>query len=225
MSERFRTFDLANPGERETYFLLTGMVIPRPVAWISTLAPDGTANIAPFSFTTILSSDPPVVCFVSSGIKDSMRNAQETGDFVYNVGGEDLLEELNLTAADLHRHESEFAWVNLTPMASDVVKSPRLGEAPISMECKLVDVIPFGGGDGNLVAGEVVRIHIAERIITNDRVDPEKLRPICRLSGSNFATLGDIITLKRPNRQDLIDRGMQPAVSGVLDPESGDELK
>ena len=210
MSDAYRTFDLAAAEGRETYLLLTGMVIPRPVAWISTLAPDGTANIAPFSFTTILSSDPPVVCFVSSGVKDSMRNAQDTGDFVYNIGGEDLLEYLNLTAADLCRDESEFEWIKLTPRASDVVRSPRLGEAPISMECKLLEVIAFRGGDGNLVAGEVIRIHIAERIITNDRVDPEKLRPICRLSGSNYATLGEIVTLKRPNRQDLIDRGMQP---------------
>ena len=210
MSDAYRTFDLENPAEREIYFLLTGMVIPRPVAWISTLAPDGTANIAPFSFTTVLSSDPPIVCFVSSGVKDSMRNAQETGDFVYNVGGEELLDHLNLTAADLHRDESEFEWVNLTPRPSDVVKSPRLGEAPISMECRLLEVIPFGGGAGNLVAGEVVRIHIAERILTDDRVDPKKLRPICRLSGSNYATLGDIITLKRPTRQDLVDKGMQP---------------
>lgn len=210
MSGAYRTFDLENPTEREIYFLLTGMVIPRPVAWISTLAPDGTANIAPFSFTTVLSSDPPIVCFVSSGVKDSMRNAQETGDFVYNVGGEELLDHLNLTAADLHRDESEFEWVNLTPRPSDIVKSPRLGEAPISMECRLLEVIPFGGGAGNLVAGEVVRIHIAERILTDDRVDPKKLRPICRLSGSNYATLGDIITLKRPTRQDLVDKGMQP---------------
>lgn len=210
MSDEYRTFDLSAPEGRETYFLLTGMVIPRPVAWISTIAPDGTFNIAPFSFTTVLSSDPPIVCFVSSGIKDSMRNAQDTGDFVYNIGGLDLLEFLNMTAADLHRSESEFEWVNLTPRPSDLVKSPRLGEAPISMECRLLEVIPFGGGDGYLVAGEVVRVHIAERVITNDRVDPVKLRPICRLSGSNYATLGDIITLRRPNRQDLIDRGMQP---------------
>jgi len=153
MSDTYRTYDLLAPVGREIYFLLTGMVIPRPVAWISTLAPDGTANIAPFSFTTILSSDPPVVCFVSSGVKDSMQNAQETGDFVYNIGGEDLLEYLNLTSADLHRDESEFAWVKLTPRPSDIVKSPRLDEAPISMECKLLDVIPFGGGEGNLVAG------------------------------------------------------------------------
>lgn len=222
MSDRYRTFDLAHPGERETYFLLTGMIVPRPVAWISTLAPDGTANVAPFSFTTVLSTDPPIVCFVSSGIKDSLLNAQATGDFVYNIGGEDLLEAMNLTSADLDRSESEFEWVKLTPRLSDMVKSPRLGEAPISMECKLVDVIPFGGGDGNLVAGEVVRIHIAERVITNDRVDPEKLRPIGRLSGSNYATLGEIISLKRPNRQDLIERGMQPGVPG---PESENALE
>ncbi|MCA9860602.1 MAG: flavin reductase, partial [Thermomicrobiales bacterium] len=76
MTDRYRTFDLDAPEGREAYFLLTGIVVPRPIAWISTLAADGTANIAPFSFTTVLSSNPPVVCFVSSGVKDSMRNAQ-----------------------------------------------------------------------------------------------------------------------------------------------------
>jgi flavin reductase (DIM6/NTAB) family NADH-FMN oxidoreductase RutF len=208
MTDTYRTFDPTNASDRETYFQLTSIVIPRPIAWISTLAPDGAANIAPFSFTTVLSSDPPIVCFISSGVKDSMQNAQETGDFVYNIGGQDLLESLNLTAADLHRDESEFEWVRLTPVPSDVVKSPRLGEAPISMECNLLDIIRFG--EGHLVAGQVVRLHVAERIFTNDRVDPQKLDPICRLSGSNYATLGEIISIRRPNRQDLIDRGMQP---------------
>lgn len=212
MSEAYRTFDATtDPGERGLYFLLTSMIIPRPVAWVSTLAPDGTANVAPFSFTTVLSAEPPpVVCFVSSGVKDSMENARHQGDFVYNIGGEELLEQINLTSADLHRDESEFEWTRLTPIPSDIVKSPRIGEAPISMECRLVDIVPFGGGHGYLVAGEVVRMHVAERIFSGDRVDPNKLRPICRLSGSNYATLGEIISIKRPSRQDLIDRGLQP---------------
>lgn len=211
MTGPFRTFDTADAKEREIYFQMTAIVVPRPIAWISTLAPDGTPNIAPFSFTTILSSDPPpVVCFVSSGVKDSLQNARHQGDFVYNVGGEEMLEKLNQTSADLHRHESEFEWAKLTPLPSDIVKSPRSGEAAVSMECKLTEIIPFAGGAGNLVAGEVVRMHVAERIFTGDRIDPLKLRPICRLSGSNYATLGDILTVKRPTRQDLIDLGMQP---------------
>lgn len=208
MSEIFRTFDPAAASDRETYFQLTSMVIPRPIAWISTMAPDGTMNLAPFSFTTVLSSDPPIVCFISSGVKHSLENARETGDFVYNIGDLPLLKELNQTAADLYRDESEFDWVQLTAIPSEVVKSPRLGEAPISMECRFLDTISFG--EGTLVAGEVVRIHVAERVFTKDRIDPEKLNPICRLSGSNYATLGEIITIKRPNRQDLIDLGMQP---------------
>jgi flavin reductase (DIM6/NTAB) family NADH-FMN oxidoreductase RutF len=217
MTDGYRTFDPADARDRETYFQLTSIVIPRPIAWISTLAPDGTANIAPFSFTTVLSSHPPVVCFVSSGVKDSMLNAQHQGNFVYNIGGQEMLEKLNQTAADLHRDESEFEWVELTVLPSDLVSSPRLGEAAASLECRLLEVIPFGDGDGNLVAGEVIRVHVAERVFTNDRVDPKKLNPICRLSGSNYATLGEIITIKRPSRQDLIDQGMQPA--GVLSPE------
>lgn len=210
MTEAYRTFDVSDTEARALYFQLTAIVVPRPIAWISTVAPDGTPNIAPFSFTTVLSSDPPIVCFVSSGVKDSLQNAQASGDFVYNIGGEELLERINLTAANLHRHESEFEWAKLTPVPSDVVSSPRVGEAPISMECRLLDVIEFGGGDGYLVAGEVVRIHIAERVFTGDRVDPEKLRPICRLSGSNYARLGEIVSVKRPTRQNLIDRGLQP---------------
>jgi flavin reductase (DIM6/NTAB) family NADH-FMN oxidoreductase RutF len=210
VSDAYRSFDVADSESRALYFQLTAIVVPRPIAWISTLAPDGTPNIAPFSFTTVLSSDPPIVCFVSSGVKDSLENAQARGDFVYNIGGEDLLEQINLTAANLHRDESEFEWAHLTVVPADVVSSPRVGEAPISMECRLVQVASFGGGDGYLVAGEVVRIHIAERIFTGDRIDPLKLRPICRLSGSNYARLGELISIKRPTRQDLIDRGMQP---------------
>jgi flavin reductase (DIM6/NTAB) family NADH-FMN oxidoreductase RutF len=211
MTEAYRTFDTADAKDREIYFQLTAIVVPRPIAWISTLAPDGTTNIAPFSFTTVLSSEPPpIVCFVSSGVKDSLLNAQHHGDFVYNVGGEEMLEKLNQTAANLDRNESEFEWVKLTPVPSDLVKSPRLGEAAVSMECKLTEVISFGNGAGNLVAGEVVRMHIAERIFTGDRIDPKKLNPICRLSGSNYASLGDIITIKRPTRQDLIALDMQP---------------
>jgi flavin reductase (DIM6/NTAB) family NADH-FMN oxidoreductase RutF len=211
MTEAYRTFDTADAKDREIYFQLTAIVVPRPIAWISTLAPDGTTNIAPFSFTTVLSSEPPpIVCFVSSGVKDSLLNAQHHGDFVYNVGGEEMLEKLNQTAANLNRDESEFEWVQLTPVPSGLVKSPRLGEAAVSMECKLTEVISFGNGAGNLVAGEVVRMHIAERIFTGDRIDPKKLNPICRLSGSNYASLGDIIAIKRPTRQDLIALDMQP---------------
>lgn len=210
MTETYRTFDVADSEARALYFQLTSIVVPRPIAWISTVAPDGTPNIAPFSFTTVLSSDPPVVCFVSTGIKDSLRNAEASGDFVYNIGGEELLEQINRTAADLRRDESEFEWARLTPVPSDVVTSPRAGEAPISMECRLIQIIPFGGGAGNLVAGEVVRLHVAERIFSGDRIDPLKLRPISRLSGSNYAKLGEIITLRRPSRQDLIDQGLQP---------------
>lgn len=212
MSEAFRTFGGAGEhGDRELHFLLTSVIVPRPIAWISTLSPDGTPNIAPFSFTTVLSSEPPpIVCFVATGVKDSLENVRYQGDFVYNVAGEDLLERMNLTSAELHPDESEFEWAKLTPIPSEIVKSPRLGEAPVSMECTLVDIVPFGGGAGFLIAGEVVRLHVAERVFTGDRVDPRKLRPLGRLSGNNYTTLGEILTIKRPTRQELIDLGLQP---------------
>lgn len=208
MTEPYRTFDPSSGTEKETYFQLTSIVVPRPIAWISTVAADGAFNLAPFSFTTFLSGRPPILGFVALGEKDSLRNARETGDFVYNIGNRELLERLLQTSAELHREESEFEWTGLTPIPSEAVKSPRVAEAPISMECTLLDVIRFG--EGHLVAGEVVRIHVAERLFTGDRIDPEKLQPVSRLSGKDHAALGEIIKLTRPSRQDLIDLGMQP---------------
>lgn len=208
MSEIYRTFDPAREPEKETYFKLNSIITPRPIAWISTVTAEGVFNLAPFSFTTVLSSHPPIVGFVTLGAKQTLGNVRATGDFVYNIGNRDLLERMLQTSAELLPNESEFEWVGLTPIPSEIVKSPRLGEAPVSMECKLEKIVDFG--EGHLIAGKVVRIHIAERLFTGDRIDQRKLQPVSRLSGREHATLGEIIELIRPNRQDLIDLGMQP---------------
>jgi flavin reductase (DIM6/NTAB) family NADH-FMN oxidoreductase RutF len=207
-SEVQHAYRAIDPGElegRDLYFLMLSVVVPRPIAWISTVAPDGTMNLAPHSFTTILSANPAIVCFVSVGIKDSMQNARDTGDFVYNLAGQELLGQLNITAANMPRDESEFRWAGLTPISGDLVRSPRVAEAPVSLEAELLDIQQMFGTDNYLVAGKVVRLHLAERLFTGDRVDPAKLLPIGRLSGSWYSRQGELVSLKRPTYQSLLE--------------------
>jgi flavin reductase (DIM6/NTAB) family NADH-FMN oxidoreductase RutF len=205
-----RVIDPANTPGNDLYFLLTSVVVPRPISWISTLAADGTMNLAPHSYTTVLAADPPVVCFVSVGQKDSLRNARETGDFVYNLAGLDFLESINLSAANFPPDESEFDWTGLASCPSDHVKSPRVADAPVSMEAQVVGIQQILDSKNYLVMGRVVRIHLAERIMTGDRVDPLKLNPVGRLSGSMYSLQGGLVSLKRPTYQSLLDEGAKP---------------
>jgi flavin reductase (DIM6/NTAB) family NADH-FMN oxidoreductase RutF len=205
-----RVIDPADAQNNDLYVLLTSVVVPRPIAWISTLAAGGTMNLAPHSYTTVLSADPPVVCFVSVGQKDSLRNARETGDFVYNLAGLELLESINLSAANFPPDESEFDWTGLASCPSDLVRSPRVADAPISMEAQVVGIHQILDANNYLVMGKVVRIHLAEWIMTGDRVDPLKLNPVGRLSGSMYSLQGDLVSLKRPTFQSLLDAGVTP---------------
>jgi flavin reductase (DIM6/NTAB) family NADH-FMN oxidoreductase RutF len=192
------------------YHLLNGAIIPRPIAWVSTLSEDGILNLAPHSYTTVLSPDPPIVCFVSVGVKDTLRNVAATGEFVYNIASEDLALRLNMSAADFPPEIDEFDWSGLTPLASDLVKPPRVAEAPISFEAKVVDIQQIGQTQNFMVAGEIVRVHLAERVMTNNRIDPNKLRPLTRLSGSQFARLGEVFSMERPKYQQLLANGTGP---------------
>jgi flavin reductase (DIM6/NTAB) family NADH-FMN oxidoreductase RutF len=208
MEDERRVIDPGTLESRELSFLLNAIVVPRPIAWISTISHAGTPNLAPHSYNTVLSQDPPVIGFVSVGEKDTLRNVRQTGDFVYNMVGEDLLDQINLSSANFLPDESEFAWTGLTPVPSDIARSPRVGEAPLSMEARLIEILPIAGGASYLVIGAVVRFHIAERVLTGDRIDQNKLRPAARLSGSQYSLHGEVISLKRPTRQMLLDGGI-----------------
>lgn len=213
MSERapgMTSFDPDQPLGGSMKHLLNAAIAPRPIAWISTVSADGVQNVAPHSYTTIFSTDPPVVGFVSIGRKDTLNNVEATGDFVYNIAGEELGRQINVSAADFPAVESEFAWAGLTVTPSDLVNSPRVGEAPIAFEAKLVDTVRIGSSDSVLVLGEIVRIHIAEAMITGDRIDPAKLKPLGRLAGSGFARLGELFEMKRPTYQGLLEEGASP---------------
>jgi flavin reductase (DIM6/NTAB) family NADH-FMN oxidoreductase RutF len=196
------------------YHLLNGAIMPRPIAWVSSVNKDGDLNLAPHSYTTVLSPNPPIVCFVSVGVKDTLRNCMETREFVYNIASEDLSERLNMSAADFPPDISEFDWSGLTPVPSDLVKPPRVGEAPISFEAKVVDIQQIAQTQNYLIAGEVVRVHLAERIMTNNRIDPEKLRPLTRLAGSQFARLGEVFSMERPKYQQILATGTKPIERG-----------
>jgi flavin reductase (DIM6/NTAB) family NADH-FMN oxidoreductase RutF len=211
VAEDFRVIDPGDQEGRVLYFLLNSIVVPRPISWISTVSADGVFNLAPHSYTTVLSPDPPVVGFVSVGEKDTLRNVQETGDFVYHTAGREFLSSINLSAADFPADESEFDWTGLEPVPSTLVKSPRVASAPVAMECRLEGVQRIKKSRNHLVLGEVVRIHLAERIMTGDRVDPEKFRPAGRLSGSLYSAQGEIIELRRPMYKGLLEEGDRPA--------------
>lgn len=196
------------------YHLLNAAIAPRPIAWVSTVSADGTFNLAPHSYTVVLSPTPPIVGFVSVGQKDTLRNVRATGDFVYHIAHESLGERLNRTAADFPPDESEFDWAGLTPIASDLVKAPRVAEAPIAFEARLVEVKQISTTNNFLVMGEIVRLHLAEAIISNGRIDPALLRPLGRLAGSGFSRLGELFSLERPTFKGLIEAGAEPMPRG-----------
>jgi flavin reductase (DIM6/NTAB) family NADH-FMN oxidoreductase RutF len=192
------------------YHLLNAAIAPRPIAWVSSVSANGTYNLAPHSYTVVLSPNPPIVGFVSVGRKDTLRNVEATGDFVYHIADESLAERLNRTAADFPADESEFNWAGLTPIPSDLVGSPRVAEAPIAFEARLVEIKQIAQTSNFLIMGEIVRLHIAEEILTNGRIDPAKLRPIGRLAGSGFSHLGELFSLERPTYKGLLEAGAEP---------------
>ena len=183
---------------REPYFLLTSLVVPRPIAWVSTVSETGVTNAAPHSYFNAISSDPWIVHFTSTGEKDTLRNVRASGDFVINLVGRHLAEKMNFTAADFPPEESEFEWAGLEAVPSSRVKSPRIGEAPVAFECRLEDIV--SKGNGNMVFGAVEMIHIDEDLFTNGRVDARKLKPIARLGGSQYTDASEgLFEIKRPS--------------------------
>lgn len=191
------TIDPSRLPERQVYFLMTSLVVPRPIAWVSTLAPDGTRNIAPHSFFNVVSTNPPIVHFTSSSVKDTLRNVRASGEFVVNIVSEDLLEAMNFTATDFPPDEDEFRWADLAAEPSARVAPPRVAAARAALECRLHRELTVGSGI--MVFGEVVHAHVADEVWRDDRVDPEILRPVGRLAGSLYSTTGQVLRLPRPN--------------------------
>jgi flavin reductase (DIM6/NTAB) family NADH-FMN oxidoreductase RutF len=190
--------------------LLNAVIAPRPISWISTVSSDGIFNLAPHSYTTVASQDPPIVLFVSIGRKDSIRNVEETGCFVYNVGTRTLVERINRTSADYPPEVSEFDWAGLTPIASTRITAPRVAEAPVQLEATLFDIHRVGQTNNYIVMGEIVALHVADHLFDGDRVETSRLDPVGRMAGSLYAAMGEVFSLKRPTWRGLLEAGDSP---------------
>ncbi|HWC97376.1 MAG TPA: flavin reductase family protein [Candidatus Sulfopaludibacter sp.] len=199
---------IVDPGTAESLAidqLLVGAIVPRPIAFVSTVSAAGVLNLAAFSFFTAVSANPPVICFSpmirrDGSKKDTLRNIEETGEFVVNIVSEEFKEKMNLTAPEYPPDTDEFAISGLTPRSSDLVKPPRVAESHIQMECRLLQVVhvsPLPRG-GSLVLGEVLRFHVDDAVLTGNRIDPDKLHAIGRMGGPQYVRTTDRFEMLRP---------------------------
>ena len=196
------------------YHLVTAMVIPRPVGWISTISPGGVRNVAPYSYFNLMGSDPFYVAFGSHNEKDTISNLRKVPEFVANIVSMDLLEKMNFTSADFPHAQDEFTWAGLTPVASAKVRPPRVGEAKAHLECKVVQIVD--DQNAHIVLGRIVHAHVAPSVWRNGRIDPKLLDPVCRLSGSSYASLGDIFNVQRTNWKSVEGTQNQTAMPRVI---------
>ena len=199
-----RDYDPAALGP-QIYPVLTSVVLPRPIAWVSTRSASGVDNLAPHSFFTVSSVQPPVVQFTSVGTKDSLRNATATGEFVVAFCSEALLDVVNATATDYPPDVSEFDACGLTREPSTVVQAARVAESPVNIECRVVGTHDFGGGSV-LVFGEVVWVAVDEAVLRDDRPEVRLLRPTSRLGADEWGALGEITDRRRVPFAELRER-------------------
>ncbi|WP_054943003.1 flavin reductase family protein [Paenibacillus ihuae] len=186
--------------ERDNYKLLVGTIIPRPIAFVTTVSEEGVLNGAPFSYFNIVSSNPPMISLSiqhSAGkLKDTARNILDTKEFVVHIVDRQNVEQVNMTAAPLAPDQSEISLAGLTPVDSSVIAVPGVREAKVRMECRLEQAVKFPGFE--LIIGKVVQFHIDEAIYDQCRIDPVQLAAVSRLAGNNYAAIGEIFTIERP---------------------------
>lgn len=199
------SIDPASMSERENYKFLIGSIIPRPIAFVTTISKDGVLNGAPFSYFNIVSSNPPMISLSiqrSEGRqKDTARNIIESKEFVVHIVDEQNVEKINKTAANLPTNQSEIELANLTPIESAKISVPGVKEAKIRMECSLEHSLELGGLDtpgSDFIIGKIVQFHIENDIYKNGRIDPRGLDAVSRLAGANYAKIGDIFEIERP---------------------------
>jgi flavin reductase (DIM6/NTAB) family NADH-FMN oxidoreductase RutF len=185
------------------------LVVPRPIGWVSTVDREGRVNLAPYSFFNAIAYEPPQVMFSGTGphsgggLKDSIKNVEETGEFVCNLVTAELAQAMNLSSASAPRDVDEFELAGLTKAPSTLVAPPRVLESPAHLECRLVKVVDLATTDpvrapNRMVIGEVVGIHIDDAVLTDGLVDMAKLRPLARLGYMDYATLDSVFQMQRP---------------------------
>ena len=198
--------DVPNADWRDVYKLCIGFINQRPISLVSTVSTSGEHNLAPFSFYNMVSANPPVVMFCpgakrDGGLKDSLINARDTGEFVVATVTEPIAEQMNACSAALPHGQSEFDLSGLTPKPATKVKPPLVTESPVNIECTLreIKVISDQPGGSSLVFGDIVAIHIADWLLdSGGSLDPHKLQAVGRLGGLNYCNTQDVFDLPRP---------------------------
>ncbi len=201
-----RSFDPAQESPQDIYKLMVGAIVPRPIAFVSSIDREGILNLAPFSYFSAVCSMPPTVLFcpavrTSSGSqKDTLRNILATEEFVINIVSEEIAAQMNQTAAEVAPEVDEFALSGLTPLASVAIRPPRVAESPAQMECRLREVVTISDepGGGSIVIGNVLRLHVREDLIDDFRIDPDKLKAVGRMGGPTYCRTRDRFDLERP---------------------------
>lgn len=189
-------FEPEATGHRNFYKLLTATVVPRPIAWVSTVTGDGdVTNLAPHSFFSVACVQPPIVQFTAVGRKDSLRNVEATGEFVVNLAPEQLFEQINATATDFPPSIGEFDAVGVEREPSSKVKPPRVAGSPVALECELHSTVRLG--DSTVVFGRVVHAAIAEEVLVDGHPEASKMRPLARMGKNEWSTLGETWEIAR----------------------------
>lgn len=185
---------------QQTYKLITGVVVPRPIAWVCSRSPEGVLNVAPFSAFTFVSTKPPLLGISvgrKAGVrKDTARNILASGEYVIHISDQALLPEVHESAVEHPPEVSEVELLGLQTVASECIAVPRLAAPPVAMECRLHQVIPFGDTGAEFIVGEVLMFHLRDGLLHNGKVATAELDPLCRLGGPNYATLGPTITMR-----------------------------
>jgi flavin reductase (DIM6/NTAB) family NADH-FMN oxidoreductase RutF len=199
---------IINPDDHpddDLYRLMSSFIVPRPIAFVSTISPDGVRNVAPFSYFNAISATPPLLAFAighpDGRVKDTLANLTASGDYVVNIVTEPIAEAMNATAAEVAPEIDEFNLAGLTPATSNTVSAPRVAESPVNLECRLLETHEYGSTPRltTLVIGEIVTAHIDDRLMReNGTVDPVLLEAVGRLGGSEYCHSTDVFRMERP---------------------------
>ena len=198
-------FDIQNTESSALYKLLTGTVIPRPIAWVATVDENGIDNLAPFSFFNVVSEDPPHIMFstirTGNKNKDTLNNILANQQFVVNLVTEDVVEQMNTTSQSVAADVNEFELANVTPIESIYIKPKRVKESLVHFECEMVHhyfIEKHQNGGACIIIGKIITMHIDDSILMeNHKINVEKYKPVARLAGSNYSKLGEIFSIKR----------------------------
>ncbi|MEW6640237.1 MAG: flavin reductase family protein [Pseudomonadota bacterium] len=191
--------DPAGLGAEKIYRLMTGIVVPRPIAWVTSLSSKGVLNLAPFSAFTFVSQKPPMLAISvgrKAGVyKDTAHNILDTEEYVIHIADAPLMKTVHDSSVEHPPEVSEVELLNLETLPSECIKVPRLVAPPVAMECRFRQCLEFGDARSRLIVGEVVMFHIRDGLVVNGKIETQALDPIARIAGPRYARLGEIVTL------------------------------